>query len=137
MLLAITAVCFVLTEKQNKINPSRISTKVVDITTEKDLLSQSTISETNLITKDDSNPSSVKKVKILNKDIQEMVDLIVFLNGIQNPNLIKPNQLLLCRFPDNRHFEFYEEVGTGQCLWSMVKNLLEVTNVYRPTYKSH
>jgi len=139
ILLSITAVCFVLTEKkQNKV-PNRdeaISWKME--VEEKDQIPDFLMTVDSVIGKKDLNLSPAPvKIKILNKDIQEMVDLIVELNGIQNPKLIQPGQLILCRFPDNRHFEFYEEVLPGQSLWIIVEHLLEVTSVYRPIYYSH
>ena len=137
LLLAITAVCFVLTEKkQNKV-PERAEAiswemKVV----EKDQFSYlPAYTSVDSVVEKKVLPSCAKDPEISNRDIREMVDLIIELNGISNPNLIQPGQLLLCRFPDNKRFEFYEEVGNGQSLWSIVKNLLIVT--YRPVYNSN
>jgi len=144
ILLSITAVCFVLTEKkQNKVpdNAEAISweMRVVD----KDQLPY--LPEYKLVVDSAAVEKKVEKEilpilpvtspKILDRDIQEMVDLICELNWISNPNLIYPGQPLLCRFPDNKQFEFYEDVLPGQNLWVIVKNLLVVT--YRPVYYSH
>jgi hypothetical protein len=75
--------------------------------------------------------SSEKRIKILNKDIQQMVDTCIFLNGIENPNLIKNKQLIKWKFPDNDRFVFYMVVEPGQNLWVIAKELLIVTYEYR------
>jgi len=154
LLLAITAVCFVLTEKkQNKVPdkaeavswemkvvdkdqlPYLPEYKLVDSVAKQDSIRCST--HHNSIVEEKVLPCLVKKTKISNSDIQEMVDLLCELNWISNPNLIYPGQPLLCRFPDNKHFEFYEDVLPGQSLWTIVKYLLEVTSNYHPVYYSH
>ncbi len=72
-----------------------------------------------------------KQTKILNKDIQGMVDTCVLLNRIKNPNLIKNRQLIKWKFPDNNEFEFYMVVKPDQNLWVIAERLLIVTADYR------
>lgn len=129
--------CIATCQKKQTTAPDKTAISWKMSVDEKDQLSYLPMKVDSIAKKENTSLPSVKKVIIPDSDIQEMVNIIVELNGIQNPNLIHNGQLLLCQFPDNKHFQFLEEVLPSQSLWTIVEHLLEVTSTYRPVYYSN
>ena len=128
LLVVLTALMFYLSEKMNVYTTS----EKVAVVNKEETITPLVPYKTDSILGEKDMPflpeTTESNVVISNSEIQEMLDLVVKINGISNPNLIYKGQLILFQFPDNKHFQFYELVEQDQNLWNIVKNLLIVTS---------